>query len=87
MKGKTIAQETREQFNFIKREIKNGREDVIPYMSGTCNKRTRMYREAKWSKEDADIDFELGVITKDEYEFEIKAVRLLEKALANYKTY
>lgn len=38
MKGKTIAQETREQFNFIKREIKNGREDVIPYMSGTCNK-------------------------------------------------
>lgn len=87
MERKTVAQETREQFNFIKHEIRKGREDVIPYMSGTCNKRTRMYREAKRYKEDADIDFELGVISKDEYEFEIKAVRLLEKALANYKTY
>ena len=87
MEGKTVAQETREQFNFIKHEIRKGREDVIPHMSGTCNKRTRMYREVKRYREDADIDFKLGVISKDEYEFEIKAVRLLEKALANYKTY
>ena len=87
MKKETIAQETREQFNFIKHELKKGNENTIPYLSGTSNKRTKMYKEVSRYESDARIDYELGVINKSEYEFEMKAIRLLERALANYSVY
>lgn len=87
MARETIAQETREHFNFIKKQIKRGNENTIPYLSGTINKRTKMYKETKRYFDDAKIDYELGVIDKEEYELEIKAIRLLEKALANYNVY
>ena len=87
MARETIAQETRKQFNLIKRQIERGNENTIPYLSGTIQKRTRMYKETKRYFEDAQIDYELRVINKEEYELEIKAIRLLEKALANYKIY
>lgn len=83
----TISQETRKQFNFIKHEVRKGNENTIPYLSGTVKKRARMYKEANRYREDAQIDYELGVISKKEYEVEIKAVQLLEKALANYSVY
>lgn len=87
MKIETIAQETREQFNFIRHELKRGHENTIPYLSGTKNKRTRMYKEVNRYESDARIDYEVGAINKSEYEFEMKAIRLLEKALANYSVY
>lgn len=83
----TISQETRKQFNFIKHEVKKGNENIMPYLSGTANKRTKMYKEVSRYESDARIDYELGVISKNEYEIEMKTVRLLEKALANYSTY
>ena len=82
-----IHQEARRAFNDCKYNVIKKREDTIPYLSGTLNKRTRMYKEAKRIREDAQIDYELGVINKDQYEIEIKAVNLFEKALANYKLY
>lgn len=85
--AKTIAEETREKFCFLKMQIKNGNENTIPYLSGSMNKRARMYKETKRYFDDARIDYELGAIDKEEYELEIKAVRLLERALANYKAY
>lgn len=84
---KTIARETREQFNFIKHELKRGNENIMPYLSGTMKKRTMMYKETYRYEENAKIDYELGVIGKNEYEIEMKAVRLLEKALANFKVF
>lgn len=83
----TIARETREQFNFIKHELKRGNENIMPYMSGTMKKRTMMYKETHRYEEDAKIDYELGVIGKNEYEIEMRAVRLLERALANFKVF
>lgn len=85
--NETVAKESRRWFNIIKGYVKNGEENKIPYLSGTMNKRTRMYKEAKRYEDDAQIDFELGVINKEEYELEIKAVRVFEKALANYSVY
>ena len=85
--AKTVAQETREQFNLIKREVKKGRDNVIPYLSGTSKKRSMMYRETSRYEKDAQIDYELGIIAKEEYEIEMKTVRLLEKALANYSVF
>lgn len=82
----TISEESRRLFNDCKHNAKKG-VDVIPYVSGTINKRTRMYKIAARYKEDADIDFELGVINKDEYDTEIMAVRLFEKMLANFKVF
>lgn len=87
MKKETIAQETRNQFNFIKHELKKGNENIIPHLSGTINKRTRMYKEVSRYENDARIDYELGVISKSEYEFEMKAIRLLKKALENYSAW
>lgn len=84
---KNIAQETREQFNYIKHEVKRGNENVMPYLSGTSKKRSMMYKETNRYESDAKIDYKLGVIKKDEYEIEMKAVRLLEKALANFKVF
>lgn len=83
---KTIAEETREYFCEIKRNARKG-EKVMPWLSGTKNKRTMMYKEASRYEQDANIDYELGVISKEEYEIEIKAVQLLEQALANYSVY
>lgn len=86
MMKKTISEETREIFCYIKRKVRNG-ENVIPYLSGTKRKRTMMYKETSRYEKDAKIDYELGVINKEEYEIEIKSVRLLEQALANYSVY
>lgn len=81
----TVSEESRRLFNTCKHNAKREL-DVIPYISGTKNKRTRMYKMAARYREDAEIDFELGVINKDEYDLDIKAVRLFEKMLANFKT-
>jgi hypothetical protein len=83
----TIAQETRRQFNFIKHELKKGNKNTFPYLSGTSNKRAKMYKEVSRYESDARIDYELRVINESEYENEIAAVRLLERALANYHVY
>lgn len=82
-----ISQETRKNFNLIKHEVEKGNENIMPYLSGTINKRTKMYKEAARYESDARIDYELGVISKTEYDVEMKSVRLLEKALANYKVF
>ena len=46
-----------------------------------------MYKEITRYKNDAEIDYELGVIDFGEYNLEIKAVRLFEKSLANFSVY
>ena len=57
------------------------------YLSGSMNKRTRMYKEITRYENDAEIDYELGVIDLGEYNLEIKAVRLFENSLANFRVY
>ena len=83
----TITEESRKLFDECKHIIKKGIEDLVPYVSGSANKRTRMYNMVKRYREDAEIDFELGIINKEEYDIEIKAVQLFERMLANYKIY
>lgn len=85
--NKTIAQETRKQFNFIKHEVKKGNENILPYLSGTSIKRTKMYKEIARYESDAHIDYELGIISKADYEIEMKSIRVFERALANYLSY
>ncbi|MCD7866815.1 MAG: hypothetical protein LUG62_01140 [Clostridiales bacterium] len=85
---KSISQETRMLFNSIKLDIrKNGSEAACPYLGGTTNKRTRMYKEIAKYEDYAKVDRDLGVITDSQYEVEIQAVRIFEKALANYSVY
>lgn len=83
----SIAQETRKQFNFIKHEVRKGNEKIMPYLSGSMQKRTKMYKEVARYESNAKIDYELGIISKEEYTVEITSVRLLEQALANYSVY
>ena len=84
--AKTISDQTREYFCYIKQKVRKG-EKVIPWLSGTKRKRTMMYKETSRYEKDAKINYELGVISKEEYEIEMKSVQLLEQALANYSVY
>ena len=62
-------------------------EPVELYLSGSMNKRSRMYKEIIRYENDAEIDYDLGVIDFCEYNLEIKAVRLFKKSLANFSVY
>lgn len=83
----TISEESRKLFNECKHNVKRGIENVVPYVSGSMNKRTRMYKMVQRYREDAEIDFELGVINQKEYNIEVKAVQLFERMLANFKVF
>ena len=87
MKNETIEQETRKLFAEIKNELREGRKDLIHYISGTLNKRTRMSKIVERYREDAKIDYELDVITKEEYELEMDAVALLDLAVMAMNIY
>ena len=87
MKKETIAEETRRYFNYLKLKVMESDEHVELYLSGSMNKRTRMYKEITRYENDAEIDYELGVIDLGEYNSEIKAVRLFENSLANFRVY
>lgn len=64
--------------------IKNNELNVIVYMSGTKNKRTMLEKLLAKYKEDSDLDFELGVISKDVHDFEMKSYEIIKKSIANY---
>ena len=87
MKKETIAEETKRNFNYLKLKVMESDEPVELYLSGSMNKRTRMYKEITRYKNNAEIDYELGVIDLGEYNLEIKAVRLFENSLANFSVY
>lgn len=87
MKLLTIEQETRRLFSNMKLEVKIGKENLLHHIVGTKNKRTRMYKLADRYRNDAIIDFELGVINKEEYETEVKAVHMLKRAIDNMDIY
>lgn len=87
MKLLTIEQETRRLFSNMKLEVKIGKENLLHHIVGTKNKRTRMHKLADRYRNDAIIDFELGVINKEEYETEVKAVRMLKRAIDNMDIY
>lgn len=84
-KKQTIAQETRKYFCYLKNEVKNGNEQVLLHLSGTMQKRARMYKELFRYENDAKIDYELGILAEDEYEFEMKAIRLLEQSIIAFE--
>lgn len=83
----TIKDEARELFYRCKSLIRDGITDTVPYVSGTKNKRTKMTELVKVFKEDTDLDYKLGVISKEEHEIEVKAVELYEKMLKNFIVY
>ena len=87
MKKETVAEETRRHFNYLKLKVIESDEPVELYLSGSMNKRTRMYKEIIRYAKDAEIDYELGIISIGEYNAEIKAVRLFEQSLANFSVY
>ena len=87
MKKETITEEVRRYFNYLKIKVMESDEPVELYLSGSMNKRTRMYKEIIRYENDAEIDYDLGVIDFGEYNLEIKAVRLFKKSLANFSVY
>ena len=87
MKKETIKEEVRRYFNYLKIKVMESDEPVELYLSGSMNKRTRMYKEIIRYENDAEIDYDLGVIDFGEYNLEIKAVRLFKKSLANFSVY
>lgn len=79
-----IADETRQVYNLIKFEVGKGNDNVMPYLSGTLNKRTKMYKAVERYEKDFKIDYRLGMINKETYEREMKVIYLCNKCLANF---
>lgn len=51
------------------------------------NKRTRMSKIVERYREDAKIDYELEILTKEEYELEMEAVASLDLAVITMNIY
>lgn len=87
MRNYPISAETRRLFAEIKNELKDGRKDLVHHISGTSNKRTRMCKIVERYRDDTKIDYELGVITREEYELEIAALAKLDLAVITMNIY
>ncbi len=62
----SIAEEARRIYCQIRYGVKKGRTELFYPLSGTLNKRTRMYKEVQGYWSDTEIDYELGIITEEE---------------------
>ena len=67
--------------------VKKNEMNFTVYMSGTKNKRTMLEKLLKEYKENSDLDFELGVISKDVHDFEMRIYVILKKSIENYILY
>lgn len=67
--------------------VKKNELNFTVYMSGTKNKRTMLEKLLKEYKENSDLDFELGVISKDVHDFEMRIYVILKKSIENYILY
>ena len=81
---KTVKQEMIWNFNFVKHRLEKGHDDVPLYLSGTAKKRSMITKIISEFEDDAKFDYELGVISKEAYEIEMKTVQILKNSLANY---
>lgn len=78
-----------EIFNNARREaerlVNNGEsKDVIIYLSGSKNKKTRLENTVIRYRSDSKIDFDLEIIDKERYDFEMKVAEIIERSLKNY---
>lgn len=67
--------------------VKKNELNFIVYMSGTKNKCTMLENLLKEYKEDSDLDFELGVSSKESHDFEMRIYEILKKSIENYILY
>ena len=84
---KLLSRKQEDYLHKLKNELKEGRKDLVHYISGTLNKRTRMSKIVERYREDAKIDYELEILTKEEYELEMEAVSLLDLAVIAMNIY
>lgn len=84
MKKETIAQETRRGYAYLKQKVKDGDNKVMLHFSGSMRKRTMMFQELFRYESDSKIDFELGIISEEEYLMEKEALSLLEQSLISF---
>lgn len=62
-----------------------GRIDVAYYVSGSQKKKSMLEKMLQKYIEDADIDFELGILNKDEHFHEMEVAKVVENSLKNYQ--
>ena len=82
---KTADQKFREMKYAAERSLRGDK--VQTYLSGHKNTKTKLEKMVKKYKDDAEIDYELGVITKDTYDYEIKIHNLMVENLKNFNIY
>lgn len=75
----------REVVRFAK--ANKGRIDISYYLSGSQKKKTMMVGMLNKYIEDADLDFELGIITLSEHFAEMEVAKVIENSLNNYQVY
>ena len=75
------------------RELKDAAERTIRgdkfqcYLSGHKNTKTMLEKMVAKYKDDTEIDYELGIISEEIHDFEIKIHDLMEENLKNFHVY
>lgn len=75
----------REMVRFAK--ANRGRVDIAYYVSGSQKKKTMLEKMLQKYIDDADIDFELGILNKDEHFHEMEVAKVIENSLNGYQVY
>lgn len=78
----------KEMFKFMKhcaeRSLRNNIK-IKPHLSGSKNKKTMLTKRIDKYKIDSDIDFELGIISKEIYNYEIQIYNEMKDMLKGYE--
>lgn len=80
----TIAEAFKQARCEAEKNVRNNELNTIIYMSGSKQKKSKMEKMLKKYREDSILDRELGVISKEKHDFEMKGAAILEKSLENY---
>ncbi len=84
----TFKQEARQKLAHIREYIKEyNNTDIRINLCGTSYKKNIMLKELEKAKRGNEIDMKIGVISREEYEFEVKTLYCFEESLKNFEIF
>ena len=84
----TFKQETRQKLAHIRDYIKEyNNTNIRINLCGTSYKRNIMLKELEKAKRDNEIDVKINIISREEYEIEVKTLYCFEESLKNFEIF
>ena len=84
----TFKQETRQKLAHIRDYIKEyNNTNIRINLCGTKKKKNIMLKELEKARRNNEIDAKIGVISREEYEIEVKTLYCFEESLKNFEVF